>query len=229
MDELVLRGPAEYSRMKFNQTQYPTNRTRNNYSENKKESTIETPKFVAEKIHSIVKDSFSDLNVARIYDIGCFKGNLSQPFTSDGYVCVGIDKQHADYAFGDFKIFDFLSSDFIPEQYPRVSNEKNAVVCNPPFNDKFGEYGRKLLPELFLRKIFSVFGISTPLVFFSPMGILKNQKLSSPRWKWIRDCGAEISSELELPIDAYGQNVLVHSSVLFFNIPGLKPRYFLDG
>lgn len=104
-----------------------------------------------------------------------------------------------------------------PFEYP------DLVICNPPFN---GHSGKKLYPEIFLEHIFKLFGPKIPVVLFAPMGLRLNQRQKSKRWHWLRDCGAEITSIISLPLDVF-EGVEFHNEILIFNIKGLKPHYFL--
>lgn len=279
--------------MKRVKNKYPTNVKRNNYIAKPKENVVLTPCPVANRIFEIVDPVMCAEQRNVVIDVGCNTGNLSLPFKQAKYHCVGYDRKKVKYH-SKFTKLDFLKSDpkklfkdTHKEVYKICKKTNKAggmfIICNPPFNDPQREYGRQLLPELFLRRIFDNWGVKFPVIFFSPMGLLKNQRKNSDRWKWIRDCGAEITSELELPIDAYipeGNEekynvarkkmladfkerektlkkfadtkkktgmldrekmfeedrlkkkykiILVHSSVLFFNIPGLKAKYFLRG
>ena len=202
---------------------YPTNAVRNKYQDNRKESCINTPPNIAHKIFDIVSPFLTKKQIRTIIDIGCGSGNLSRPFADYyHYKIFGCDIKKANFH------STFIKADFLKEdEYYFESSANTIILCNPPFNDSKSQYGKKLLPELFLRRIFSIWGPRIPTVLISPMGLLKNQRMASPRWKWIRDCGCRVSSELEIPVDAYGQGIMVHSSVLFFNFTGLRPRYFL--
>jgi predicted RNA methylase len=241
---------------------YPTNINRNNYVVNRKKSTIETPSWLSDYIFNIVDKK---LKVKKICDVGCYNGNLSAPFHAAGYECTGYDTQNKNKKYpGIFHKLDFLNTEFNLLNFQKDT----AVIMNPPFNDEEGIYGRKLAPELFIKKVFEVFGEKVPFITFVPMGLLANQRISSDRWKFLRDSKAEITSRLVLPIDCFIKNgneqkynskmkelnkelkekkikpdehkmienqlkdkygiVLVHSEVLFFNIRGLKPVYFLD-
>ena len=197
---------------------YPTNTARNDYFRNRKQSTIETPLWLAHYIKDILDEAGVDFKY--VIDVGCHKGNLSYPYRKSKR-CIGFDNKIVRYH------SKFRREDFLEYGFDFVYDETCLVVCNPPFNDKDGDYGRALLPELFLKKIFETFTPNIKLILFAPMGLLKNQRLISKRYHWIRDCGAQITSELELPIDIYGQGIQVHSSVLFFNMFELKPRYFI--
>jgi type I restriction enzyme M protein len=64
---------------------------------------------------------------------------------------------------------------------------------------------------------------------FAPYGFRLNQTIKSRRWQaFLTGAFPPISSILSLPKDIY-QDVLFHSEVLFFNIPGLKPHDFFPG
>jgi predicted RNA methylase len=210
--------------------QYPTNVNRNQYLGKRKGSTIMTPDHVAQRIFDIVNPVYRPSGVL---DVGCATGQLSLPWLRSNLHCVGFDKVSLGWASwpipGSFIKGDFLKRTDWGAGWT-VWNTRPLVVCNPPFNDEKGAYGRKLLPELFLRKIFELGGATIPTVLIAPMGFLKNQRYDSKRWKWVRDCGATITGELELPIDTFctpAREVLVHASVLFFNIPGVPAKSFL--
>jgi type I restriction enzyme M protein len=99
----------------------------------------------------------------------------------------------------------------------------DLVLCNPPFN---GAAGRKLYPEVFLAHTFKLFGPETPTVLFAPMGMRLNQRRKSTRWRWLRDCGAKLSSIVSLPLDTF-PDVEFHAEILIFNVKGIAPHYFL--
>lgn len=214
---------------------YPTNNVRNTYSKKRKKSTIETPLYLADYIFKLVLGHIGTFQTKYCIDVGCHHGNLSLPFKKAGMNCLGYDNKTVKYH-STFCRKDFLQIKSLPAKL-----QHGIVVCNPPFNiskspvpesikkcaKHFKIKTSPLLPELFLRKIFEKFGVSMPVVFIAPMGLIKNQRMKSSRWKWLRDCGAEISGELELPIDAFGQGILVHSSVLFFNIYDVPAKTFL--
>ncbi len=58
------------------------------------------------------------------------------------------------------------------------------------------------------------------------MGFRLNQRKISKRWKWLRDNCPPITSIISLPLDIF-DNVQFHSEILIFNVPKLKPHYFL--
>ena len=43
---------------------------------------------------------------------------------------------------------------------------------------------------------------------------------------WLRDCGAEITSIISLPLDIF-PDVEFHAEILIFNVSGIQPHYFL--
>ena len=83
-----------------------------------------------------------------------------------------------------------------------------------------------MYPEVFLRHIFDLWGPQTPTVMFAPMGMRLNQRRKSTRWRWLRDCGAEITSIISLPLDVF-PDVEFHAEILIFNVSGIQPHYFL--
>jgi len=58
------------------------------------------------------------------------------------------------------------------------------------------------------------------------MGFLLNQRRKSKRWRWLRDCGAEITSIVSLPLDIF-PDVEFHNEILIYNVSGINPHYFL--
>ena len=67
----------------------------------------------------------------------------------------------------------------------------------------------------------------TPIVLFTPMAMRLDQTSRSSRWRWLRDHCPPITSIITLPHDAFGGGVKVHCEILLFNMPKLKPHYFL--
>ena len=59
------------------------------------------------------------------------------------------------------------------------------MIANPPFNVEAktkmimkAEYGaRPLLPEVWLKKTVSLFGVDVPMVMFAPYGLRLNQNI----------------------------------------------------
>jgi type I restriction enzyme M protein len=99
----------------------------------------------------------------------------------------------------------------------------DLVLCNPPFN---GAPGKRLYNEVFLEHIIKLFGPKIPVVMFAAMGTRLNQRRKSKRWRWLRDCGAEITSIVSLPLDIF-DDVEFHNEILMFNVQGVKPHYLL--
>jgi type I restriction enzyme M protein len=97
------------------------------------------------------------------------------------------------------------------------------VLCNPPFN---GAPGKRLYPEVFLEHLFKLFGVQIPVTMVVPMGLRLNQRRKSKRWRWLRDCGAQITSIISMPLDVF-DGVEFHNEILVFNVAGIKPHYFL--
>lgn len=198
---------------------YPISLNKNNYNDNKKNNVITTPLWLVQNIMNILPWYYENANVI---DICCNSGCLSSLFKSNVFGIDIIKPKNTAVENSKFYCLDFLGLKSF-----KLNKRIDLLVCNPPFNDMNGKYKRKLLPELFFRKIIELFGPSIPFVLFVPMGFLKNQRVNSKRYKFIRDSGVEITSILSLPIDAF-EGVLFHSEVLFFNIPGMNPHYFID-
>ena len=103
--------------------------------------------------------------------------------------------------------------------------ECDLVLCNPPFSQD-GESSTGYQPEGFLRRIVEVVPRHTPIVLITPMGMRLHQEKRSKRWRWLRDDAPPITSIISLPRDTF-PNVDYHVEILFFNMPKLKPHYFL--
>jgi type I restriction enzyme M protein len=206
---------------------YPISVKKNDYIKNPKNNCVDTPIWLSLFIFNIIPDQYKK---GMVLDIACGNGNLSYRFEN----VIGIDI--LDYIYSDSLLDEgnHLKMDYLNECFPKDSifntqfkNNIKLIVCNPPFNDSKGIYKKKLLPELFFKKIISDFGPEFPFILFVPMGFRLNQRKKSKRYKFIRQSGAEITSILSLPIDIF-KNVLFHSEVLFFNMEGMKAHYFID-
>jgi type I restriction enzyme M protein len=205
----------------------PLTTARNKYFDNKKESSIFTPEticnFLADILTTFVhQQNYWGKNV--ILDPAIGTGNLIKPFMEmkrlrNPLRFVGYDIEPMRLASIQTHCRDFLNS-FIKNEIKDIA----LIICNPPFNNK--GYGRKLLPELFTDKVFELYGEHTPLVMFSPMGFRLNQRVKSKRWRKFRGRNAQITSIVSLPLDIF-PNVEFHSEILIWNIPHLKPHYFL--
>jgi hypothetical protein len=101
----------------------------------------------------------------------------------------------------------------------------DLVLCNPPFSQE-GEGVTGYQPERFLRRIVEVVPRRTPIVLVTPMGMRLHQEKRSRRWRWLRDEAPAITSIVSLPTDAF-PDVDYHVEILLFNMPRLRPHYFL--
>lgn len=101
--------------------------------------------------------------------------------------------------------------------------ECDLVTCNPPFNNAVGS---EYLPHVFLKRIVQVVPAKTPIAFFAPLTLRIDQGSKSARWRWLRDCCPPITSVVSLPYDLFA-GVKVHAEILLFNMPKLRPHYFL--
>ncbi len=101
----------------------------------------------------------------------------------------------------------------------------DLVLCNPPFSGDNGG-GKVNLVPVFLRRILELVPPETPIVLFAPMTFRLGQKTTSSRWRWVRDECPPITSIVSLPRDVFPA-VDYHCEVLLFNMPKLRPHYFL--
>ena len=194
----------------------------NDYRVNKKQSDIYTPKNVAQFLFDLLNEKIclcrAEVKHTRIFDPAIGSGRLTNPWYSAGFQVSGVDitkRKGAEYSF------------FIKDKFENIEagifSQPDLVLCNPPFN---AGYGRKLQPQVFLEHIFELFGETVPVVLFSPFGLLLNQRKTSTRWRWLRDCGTKITSIISLPLDVF-PGVQFHNLIVIFNITGLEPHYFL--
>jgi len=192
---------------------YPISVKKNDYRKNPKCSTVYTPVGVAQFLF----DLFSPVIIKPlvVFDPAIGSGRLTEPWYVSGAKIYGCDTKNQGALCHEFDEcrFEDYSPDFTP----------NLVVANPPFN---GAEGRHLYPEVFLRRIFDLFGPTVPTVLVTPMGLRLNQKKTSSRWKWLRDCGARITSIVSLPTNAF-PGVDFHVEILIFNLDGILPHYWL--
>lgn len=110
---------------------------------------------------------------------------------------------------------------------------KNCEYINPYHKCMKGfllknKSGKALLPELFIKHTFDLFGHKTPLVCISPMGLFHNQRMKSDRYKTFRDeyNDAQLTSYIPLPLDIF-KNVEFHVGIYIWNILGMKPFYHI--
>lgn len=200
----------------------PLNVNRNNYRKNPKSSTIFTPigvsKFLFDLLNKKICPRGSEIENTYIFDPAIGSGRLTNPWHEGGFQVSGVDitkHKGAEYSF------------FIKDKFENIEagifTQPDLVLVNPPFN---AGCGRKLQPQVFLEHIFELFGETVPVVLFSPFGLLLNQRKTSTRWHWLRDCEARITSIVSLPLDIF-PGVEFHNLIVIFNIPGLEPHYFL--
>jgi type I restriction enzyme M protein len=190
----------------------PLSVKKNNYLDNPKKSDIHTPEWLSKWLYDeVVK---SGMKRKLIFDPSIGGGALTNPYRENGSIIMGCDieeqsKDNADY-FCHGKFEDLTLEDYM-YNFPGVPD---LIVVNPPFNSATG---RKLYPEVFLRKIDEVFGTEIPVIMICPMGMTLNQRLKSARWKYIRN-NWKLTTYIPLPIDVF-DNVLFHAQILCFNIP----------
>jgi len=99
------------------------------------------------------------------------------------------------------------------------------VIMNPPFN--IGGTGRKLAVEVFIDKILNLVDNTIPIIMICPMGFRLNQRVTSKRWRKIRDQYPPITSIISLPLDIF-EDTLFHCEIICFNCNLFDPHYFLD-
>jgi hypothetical protein len=170
--------------------------------QNPRQNTIPTPPGICRFLHDLISPKYK---VKTILDPCSGAGALTKPWKNVKVIAYEIAK----------------GKDFF-----RCPNHIDAdlTLCNPPFNSTNGE--TRFLPQLFLERIVKVVPSRTPIVLFTPMALRLDQTTRSSRWRWLRDHAPAITSIITLPHDAFG-SVKVHSEVLLFNMPRLKPHYFL--
>ena len=199
----------------------PLTTARNKYFRNRKFNDIKTPLFICDFLYELLKPV---LGKGFIVDIGCGDGRLSSRFLDKVKLGIDIKKNRR------LNLKNFFKADFFKLNVRSFSMIKNfndiaLVIFNPPFNNK--GTGRKLLPELWLRKVFEIWGDKIPVCMFVPMGFRLNQRIYSKRWRYFRDdCKAEITSIISLPLNVF-ENVEFHAEVLIWNLPKLKAHYWL--
>ena len=196
-------------------THAPLSVRHNPYRENPKRSDIYTPPPVAEFIFDLLRDHPFET----VLDPAIGQGALTAPWRAVGRTILGCDidpasEHHADV----FRIGPFEAITSWDARRPDIA------VVNSPFN---GAPRGELYPEVFLNQLVALFGANLPIVLFTPMGLRLNQRQRSGRWRWLRDCGLEITSLLALPLDVF-PDVEFHLEVIFFNIPNIAAHYFLS-
>ena len=173
------------------------------YTTDPKPNTIQTPHGVCRFLYDLISPHYK---VRTILDPSSGAGALTKPWKGRKVI-----------SFESTRGQDFFAC---PDHV-----DCDLVLCNPPFNNETGE-GRAFLPQSFLERILKTVASKTPIVLVTPMGMRLNQRMTSVRWRWLRDHCPAITSIISLPLDIF-ENVLFHSEVLLFNMPKLKPHYFL--
>jgi len=144
-------------------------------------------------------------------------GNLLRPWRQK-VLTYGCDTNIENFRFADkFVHGAFENLPLWPHSSPEL------IICNPPFNQGGG---KKLYPEVFLRKIIDLFGPDIPVVLFVPMGFRLNQRLRSARWQWLRDAGPALTGIISLPLDLF-PGVEFHNEIVVFNFPVSPVHQFL--
>ena len=191
---------------------------RNDYHTNKKKNDIKTPYGICDFLAELLYNNISGKK-PNIFDVGCGDGRLAGAFKN--CITVGIDDRRVK----NIRLNDFIREDFFQMQKESFSGYvPSLVLCNPPFNNI---KGRKLMPEIFLKKIFELFGEKVPVVLFAPMGFRLNNRTFSKRYEYFRDdCKAEITSIISMPLDVF-PDVEFHNEILIWNVKGLKAHYWL--
>jgi len=188
------------------------NLQKNNYHQKPKASNIQTPPAVSQFIFELLGEKFPKGSL--ILDPCSGKGNLIAPWKENGYPTWGIDidtNSNANVKMDFFTLKPYKS-------------EANLILCNPPFNG----YGHKLGSEVWLDKIIELFGKEIPIALFAPVGFCANLTQESRRFKkFVNGTYPPISSVITLPKNIF-EGVIFHSEILIFNIPKLKPHYFLN-
>ena len=169
---------------------------------NPRQNTIATPPGICRFLHDLISPCYK---ITTILDPSAGNGALTKPWKGVKVIAYEILKRK-DF----FDCPDKIAADL--------------VLCNPPFNNMNGE--TRFLPHVFLERILQVVSSKTPIVLFTPMAMRLDQASKSSRWLWLRDHAPPITSIITLPHDAFG-TVKVHSEILIFNAPKLKPHYFL--
>ena len=206
----------------------PLTTARNKYHSNIKNSTIYTPSGVCSFLFDLLNPVFKN-TCGKIIDPSIGSGNLIKTFLANKYEIAGFDiNDDKDRP----KQVEFINKNFLAETNER--EDVSLVICNPPFNtDKRNKdflkkikKGKALLPELFIEKSFELYGDDIPLIIITPMGLRLNQRLHSKRWRKMRDEWPEITSIISMPLNIF-DNVEFHNEIIIFNIPQLKPHYFI--
>jgi hypothetical protein len=165
-------------------------------------SNTATPPGVCRFLHDIISAKH---RVKTILDPCAGKGNLTRPWKG----CKVI-------AFEASKGKDFFSG---PDQI-----DCDLALCNPPWSG--GGKSAKSPIALFLERILQVVPPKTPIVLIAHWSFRMDQDRGSTRWRWLRDECPPINGIITLPHDIWS-DAKVHSEIILFNLPKLRPHYFL--
>lgn len=197
---------------------------RNNFHINTKNACIHTPERVSKFLFDVLSPFFKIDSV--ILDPCSGAGSLLWNWHNVGYKTIAIDITDQGYPSTIVKNYLEVRRGDIPMP--------SLVVTNPPFNVEHetkkimkSYVGRPLLPEVWLKKTIELFGKEVPMVLFTPYGLRLNITEKSRRWKmFVEGEYPSITSIISLPKNAF-DNILFHSEILCFNLPDLKPHYFV--
>lgn len=200
---------------------------RNNFYKNEKKATIFTPDYVSAFLFDLLRPEIRK-GSGLIVDPCVGEGSLLKPWKKAGYDTLGIDIE--DQGYPRTKVKNYLEV-----QRGEIPGKVSLVIMNPPFNidGKTKQYikehygGRPLLPEVWFSKALALFGTRVPIVMFTPYGFRLNQSDTSKRWlKFINEEYPPITTIVSLPKDVF-DDILFHSEILIFNLPGLDGHYFV--
>lgn len=161
-----------------------------------------TPPGVCRFLHDLISAKYK---VTTILDPCAGRGNLTRPW-----------KGCKIFAFEATKGRDFFSC---PDRI-----EADLVLCNPPWSG--GGKSAKSPIALFLERILEVVPKGTPIALIAHWSFRMDQDRGSTRWRWLRDRCPPITGIITLPHDIWS-DAKVHSEILLFNMPKLRPHYFL--
>ena len=170
--------------------------------------------FTPPKLANFIAEIIEEKKYKTILDPAIGAGHLIEPYKKDKYI-LGGDKYDIGGGADEFILNDIDDQEF------NFSVEPDLIIMNPPFN---GASGRRLFPEVFLKKIFDRYGYDKPVIMITGDNFLNNTRLSSKRRSWIKEKEIKITSIITLPLDVF-EGVQFNTQVLFFNIGGIKPHY----
>lgn len=162
-----------------------------------------TPPGVCRFLHDIISAKYK---VTTILDPCAGRGALTRPWKG----CKVI-------AFEAAKGKDFFGG---PDRI-----DCDLVLCNPPWSG--GGKSAKSPIAMFLERILQVVPPKTPIALIAHWSFRMDQDTGSSRWRWLRDECPAITGIVTLPHDIWA-DAKVHSEILLFSLPKLKPHYFLE-